>query len=345
MGTGDMAFKVKATPPAINEKIRQAFHHDLAQWYERSARDLPWRRTLDPYAIAVSELMLQQTQVVTVIPYFERWLKKFPDWHTLAEAPEQDLLKAWEGLGYYTRVRNLQKLARQVMERGGQLPSSAGELRALAGIGPYTAGAISSLAFGQRAALVDGNVMRVFARVFAWSGDLADRSVQQAMWHLAEALLPAAEACARHNSALMELGATLCTPRQPQCLICPLRGICQATEPELLPIKTRIAIELKREVLALIEDHGRWWLEPGPASGRLMGFWRFPELDAETMQVGSLQAQFTYGITRYRVRLSAYRATWKTLSTASGRWFTPAEMMDIPMSSAGGRLRASVQNL
>ena len=254
------------------------------------------------------------------------------------------MLKAWEGLGYYTRARNLQKLAREVVEKGGLLPTLPEELVKLSGIGPYTAGAVASLAFGQRAALVDGNVMRVFARVFNCRDNIAERATQQAMWLLAKELLPDAGACARHNSALMELGATVCTPAKPQCLLCPLQSICQAEEPEKLPIKSKTTIEQREERIAIIQEKGCWWLEPGPKRGRLAGFWRFPEFVEETMNLGSKVAEFTYGITRYRIRLTAHAAQWKGLPSADGRWFTPAELEQTTLAAAQGRLRKLIMS-
>lgn len=305
---------------------------------------MPWRRTQDAYAIVVSEFMLQQTQVATVIPYYERWLRQFPSWATLAQAPETVVIKAWEGLGYYTRARNLHRLAQAVMERGGQLPETAVELQQLPGIGPYTAGAVASLAFGQKAALVDGNVMRVFARVWNWGEDIAQSATQREMWRVAEALLPEASDCAVHNSALMELGATVCTPRQPRCLLCPLQLICQAEEPERLPVKSRAQTVEIAEQIAVIEQEGRWWLEQSQEPGRLRGFWRFPVWSEKTMGVTKAApvAQFTYGITKYRVRLVAVGAFWKKSVVVSGGWFTLAEMEKLTMPAAHRRLRSVI---
>ncbi len=317
-----------------------AFHRDLAAWYARVKRDLPWRRTADPYAITVSEFMLQQTQVATVIPYYERWLCAFPGWAALAAAAPEKVIKQWEGLGYYQRARNLQKLAQSVAAlSGARLPETVEELRALPGIGPYTAGAIASLALGKRAALLDGNVIRVFARVFGIEEEVGRRDVQLRMWALAEALLPAAAQCADHNSSLMELGALVCTPLNPSCLLCPLNKVCKVPGTRL-PNKAARAVERREEHVAVIVHKGRWWCEQAPEKGRLGGFWRFPHFDKVTMVRGARLAAFPYAITKYRVSLTAWAATFKNKKSPSpGRWCSRAEMEALSMPSAHRRLR------
>jgi len=332
----------------IDAALRKAFHRDLAAWYQGAKRDLPWRRTTDPYAIAVSEFMLQQTQVATVIPYYHRWLELFPTWQRLAEAPTEAVVKAWEGLGYYARARNLQKLAQTVAgPLGGILPLEVEELRKLPGIGPYTAGAIASLALRRRAALLDGNVIRVFARVFAIGEDVGQRVTQEKLWRIAEGLLPTApaEACADHNSSLMELGALVCTPLKPGCLICPLRAVCRAPDPETLPRKAPKMVERLEEEIAVIEKDGRYWCEPGPAKGRLAGFWRFPAFDPATMVKEKQLVDFQYSITKYRVRLTGWSARFKggAKGDAAGRWLSREEMEKLTMSSAQRRLRDALR--
>nr|MDQ2644694.1 A/G-specific adenine glycosylase [Myxococcota bacterium] len=214
----------------------------LLRWYDRTRRELPWRETRDPYAIWVSEVMLQQTQVKTVIPYFERWLARFPGVRELSRAEEAEVLHAWQGLGYYSRARALKRAAELVVERhGGQLPSKSSELTALPGIGPYSAGAIASIAYGERVPVVDGNVIRVLTRVFALRGDPAKAPLRRELWRRAEELVPAARP-GDHNQALMELGATVCVPEKPRCGECPLSEHCRgyagglaARLPELAP--------------------------------------------------------------------------------------------------------------
>jgi len=201
----------------------------LLEWYGRFSRDLPWRRTRDPYAIWVSETMLQQTRVETVLPYYARFLRELPDVASLAEATEERVLALWSGLGYYRRARMLHAAAKAVAEdHGGRLPRSPEELRQLEGVGAYTAGAIASIAFGKRAALVDGNVARVLARLFAVEEDVKSAAGAGQVWALAEELVTSVNGPAGDwNQALMELGAMVCTPREPRCAECPVSADCQ----------------------------------------------------------------------------------------------------------------------
>ncbi len=206
----------------------EALRAALLRWYEANKRDLSWRKTRDPYAIWVSEVMLQQTQVITVEAYYQRWMARFPSVTALANAPLEDVLSMWSGLGYYRRARSLHQAAQQVVaEHGGALPADVNALRALPGIGAYTAGAIASIAFGLPAPLVDGNVERILARWFCVEDDPKAGPQQRRFWALAEALLDRADPGA-FNQALMELGATVCTPKQPACLLCPVRAHCGA---------------------------------------------------------------------------------------------------------------------
>lgn len=254
----------------------------LLDWFDAHRRELPWRREpRDPYRVWLAEIMLQQTQVATVIPYFERWLERFPTLRALAEAPLDDVLKRWEGLGYYSRARNLHRAARQVVfESGGVIPDTASGLRELPGIGPYTAGAIASLAFNRDEPLVDGNVKRVLGRLFA--GD--DRTATVAgLWALAEALLPPGRAGA-FNEALMDLGATVCAPAAPRCMMCPVRDACAAFgagDPEAFPPKrARPGVPHRHVGTAIITDSaGRLLLAQRERRGLLGGLWEFPSTD------------------------------------------------------------------
>ena len=202
----------------------------LLAWYRQNKRTLPWRDHPDPYAVWVSEIMLQQTRVETVIPYFERWMRLFPAINDLAKASEHDVLNAWEGLGYYSRARNLHKAARIVAEKyNGELPYNLDDLRALPGIGRYTVGAIASMAFGMDAPTLDGNLRRVFARLFDVTEPADSPAGEKILWSLAAEHLPKGQA-GDYNQALMDLGAAICLPRNPRCLICPLMKMCKARE-------------------------------------------------------------------------------------------------------------------
>lgn len=256
--------------------------------YRRDRRDLPWRRTRDPYAIWVSEIMLQQTRVQTVIPYWERWMARFPTVRALAAAPLDDVLAAWAGLGYYSRARNLHAGARAVTTaHGGALPRRASELREVPGIGPYTAGAIASIAYGERAPLVDGNVARVLARVFAIEHDIKSSAGQRALWQRAGELmtaLPAEHAPGDLNQGLMELGATLCSPTSPRCLVCPLAAQCTAARTgrhDELPVVAARKKESELPVLARaalwMADGNRVVLARRTPEGLFGGLWELPQ--------------------------------------------------------------------
>jgi A/G-specific adenine glycosylase len=208
---------------------RRRFRASLLEWYRRHGRELPWRTTDDPYHILVSEIMLQQTQVDRVLPKYYEWLEKFPSLAALADAPEHDVATTWRPLGYNVRPMRLQSIAREAVTRfGGRLPSDEATLRSFKGIGRYTAGAIRSFAFGERAAILDTNVARVLYRVFIGTGDRASHAMKQHLWRVSEALVPH-----RHvfdfNQALMDLGATVCAPRKPRCLVCPLARMCRSS--------------------------------------------------------------------------------------------------------------------
>jgi A/G-specific adenine glycosylase len=294
----------------------------VVEHYDRVRRDLPWRRTRDPYAIWVSEIMLQQTRVQTVIPYWERWMARFPTVSALAEAPLDDVLAAWAGLGYYSRARNLHAGAREVDGRfGGALPSRAADLRAVPGIGPYTAGAIASIAFGERAPLVDGNVARVLARVFAIGDDIKSTAGHKALWAAAGALmraLPDAAAPGDLNQGLMELGATICAPAQPRCLACPLVRECAAARdgrqdelPVIAARKKESDLPLIERTLVWIEEAGEIVLARRAPEGLFGGLWELPPLEvADALGVTIDRAPVAFHdqtLTHRRLRIAVVR--------------------------------------
>jgi len=320
-----------------------ALRRKLAAWYATAARDLPWRRTRDPYAIALSEIMLQQTQVVTVIPYYGRWLKAFPTWTALAAAKEHDVLKAWEGLGYYRRARNFHALAKAVAARGGSLPRTEEGLLALPGIGPYTAAAIGSIAFGLPLAVLDGNVMRVLTRVLALGDDIARPQTRDKLQAIADEFLDKRHPSA-HNQAVMELGATVCLPRKPMCLICPLNSECRGqSHAEDFPVKSRVAQEKRSETVAVIARGHAFYCEEVPPGKPWHGLWRFPDFDATRMIEIEPIAQIKYGITKYAVTMQALRARWKNRVPPGGSYLTLAQMQKLAFAAPHKKLARQLE--
>ncbi len=262
------------------------FSKELLTWYKANKRDLPWRANRDPYRVWVSEIMLQQTRVDTVIPYYNRFMDKFPSVKALAEAPEEEVLKCWEGLGYYSRARNLQAGARMVMElHGGAIPDDTEAVSKLKGVGPYTTGAIMSIAFGRPEPAVDGNVMRVLSRYFCLEDDIAKPATRTGIEKLAKSLIPKGEA-GDFNQALMELGALVCTPKSPGCLPCPVMEQCAgrlAGREAELPVKTK-AKPPREELRAAVivrgsgELEGKILVRRRPEQGLLAGMWELPHV-------------------------------------------------------------------
>ena len=257
----------------------------ILKWYAANRRPLPWRMDPTPYHTWIAEIMLQQTRIEAVIPYYERFLLELPELSALASVPEDRLLKLWEGLGYYSRVRNLQKAAQIVMKHyGGALPASAAELKKLPGIGEYTAGSIASIAFGLPEPAVDGNVLRVMTRLFACSDDIAAPEIKRAVTTLLRAHYPSGEDAALLTEGIMELGETVCLPNGlPRCEACPLCGICRAhltgTE-RSYPVKSaKKPRRTEEKTVFLLRCNGRYALRKRPASGILAGLWEFPNID------------------------------------------------------------------
>ena len=267
----------------VAPKAAAAFAAALVDWQKRHGRnDLPWQNTTDAYRIWLSEVMLQQTQVGTVIPYFERFLGRFPDVAALAAASEDEVLTLWAGLGYYSRGRNLHRAARDVVSRfGGRFPEERALLEELPGVGRSTAAAIASFAYGRREAILDGNVKRVLARFHAVDGDPTKKDVERKLWELAEAALPA-RGMERYTQAIMDLGATICTRSAPACERCPVAEACEARaqgrQDELPGRKPRKAVPRRDTVMLLLARSGKWMLVQRPAPGIWGGLWSFPEM-------------------------------------------------------------------
>ena len=254
----------------------------LLAWYHANKRTLPWRGPAQrsAYAVWVSEIMLQQTRVETVIPYFEKWMQLFPDIQALASASEQDVLNVWEGLGYYSRARNLHRAAKIVAdEYNGEIPRDLDDLHHLPGIGRYTLGAIASIAFGMDMAALDGNIKRVYARIFDLEEPVDSSAGEKTLWEIAERNLPEGHA-GDYNQALMDLGATICVPRNPRCLICPVMKLCKArqngTQEQRPVMKPKKDVPHYVQAAGVIVERGRVLLAQRPSKGLLGGMWEFP---------------------------------------------------------------------
>ncbi len=264
---------------------KERIHRNLLKWFEKYGRDLPWRKTHDPYAIWVSEIMLQQTQVATVIPYYQKFLKSFPTVHHLARATLSKVLKVWEGLGYYSRARNLHQASQMVLNSfDGKVPDTLKDLLSLPGIGQSTAGAILSFAYNKEAAILDGNAKRVLSRLFAVSGNPVRGKTENLLWKISESLIPKGRSNS-FNQALMDLGSMICTPRDPLCARCPFCHLCKAYllgKPESYPLRTlKKIIPHISAISAVIQRDGNVLLHRRPPKGLLGGLWEFPNWTTE----------------------------------------------------------------
>lgn len=318
---------------------RVAFRKALSTWFSKHGRDYPWRRTHDPYQVLVSEVMLQQTQIATVLGkgYYTRFLSEFPDMETLAAANDAPLLKAWEGLGYYRRARMLRDTARAVIaHHSGKFPHEMDQLLKLPGIGRYTAGALRAFAFGLPAVVVDGNVIRVLARVMDFP-DAVDESAGLKTIHAwAEELADARQPRVYH-SALMELGQTICRPGVPDCLACPVSRFCRAGNPSALPLKSRkVAVTAVDEHALWLRDSDGRLLLHHEAGKRRTGLWKLPLRGAAEIRRLPLLAEHRYAITRYRVRLSVHdgNAPGTRFPVLPGdAWVDPQEIPSLAMAA------------
>jgi A/G-specific adenine glycosylase len=341
----------------------------LLAWYGRHARDLEWRRSRDPYRVWVSEIMLQQTQVATVADYFPRFLAAFPTVTALAAADEEQVLRLWEGLGYYRRARQLHRAAKVIVaDHRGRFPDDVEAVRNLPGIGRYTAGAILSIAFDARQPILEANTVRLFSRLIAYRDDPRSKAGESLLWRLAEELLPR-NGSSQFNQALMELGSLVCTPRTPACKSCPVRSLCPTHEQglqESIPLpKSKPRIEAVREVLLVVRQRDRVLLRRREAQERWAGLWDFPRFEIEaagvswsdgivqklassTGVVAEIAAPLTtikHGVTRFRITLDCH---WADCLRAprrlpSGvRWLRPSQLADYPLSTTGRQVAVAV---
>ena len=312
------------------QKVR-AFRRSLLRWYRRHGRDLPWRQTRDPYAILVSEFMLQQTQVAAVIPYYNEWLRRFPDFAALARAPESDILHGWQGLGYYTRARNLHAVAKTVQRcHGGRFPLNIAATSALPGIGRYTANAVATFAFDQAVPIVETNTVRVLARLFDLHAPTDRAAGRGKLWKLAGVLVPKYSA-RTYNSALVDLGALICSPRQPKCRICPVKRFCRAEDPETLPVKRTPPPTLRlTEHYAFIATQKKILLQQ--ANGRWHGMWILPSLRRRSENQRPVYRSI-FPFTNHRVALNVYALRPRKIANRSQRWIRVDSLESIPVPS------------
>jgi A/G-specific adenine glycosylase len=365
----------------VEPEIRRTIRRALLKWYGRRRRDLPWRRSRDPYRVWVSEIMLQQTQVETVKPYFRRFLRRFPSVRALAEAPADAVMKAWEGLGYYARARNLRRAAKIISsEFGGRWPESPEELMKLPGIGRSTAGAISSIAFDHDAPALDGNVARVLCRIFRVRRNPRESRTQKTLWDMAQELLPTGHA-GDFNQALMDLGATVCVPRNPRCALCPLAALCLARahgEQDKLPVKTkRKPLPHYDVAVGVIRRGKRLLIDRRKPEGLLGGLWEFPggkrkeneslercltrevreELGIRVKVVRPLMS-IPHAYTHFRITLHVYECRYvsacpehsrrgrpRAIGCAEWRWVRPDELDRYAFPSANRKVIVALQSV
>jgi A/G-specific adenine glycosylase len=339
----------------------------LLQWFKEKGRDLPWRRTTDPYAIWVSEIMLQQTQVTTVIPYYQYFLKSFPTIRHLAKANLSKVLKVWEGLGYYSRARNLHRASQIVLNRfHGIIPDNLKDLLSLPGIGRSTAGAILSFAFQKEASILDGNAKRVISRLFAVSGSPGERKTEQLLWEISDSLIPKGYSNP-FNQALMDLGSMICVPKEPQCSGCPLRDVCKGRasgHPERYPPKKlKRVIPHKKAVSAVIKKDGKVFLRQRPPAGLLGGLWEFPNWKIErekgirlrlrdyikkdmgmTAEVKEFTGTFRQTYSHFKLTLQVYHC--KAIGgRGKGNWVAIQNLHLLPMARIHRRIALQLRNV
>ena len=354
---------MKASDPT---RKRNDFPSRLLGWYDRRRRDLPWRRTSDPYGVWISEVMLQQTTVATVVPRYERWMKEYPDMGALAAASPRKVLKSWQGLGYYARARNLHKAARIISEKyGGRIPDSRDVLLKLPGFGPYTSAAVISLAYGKPFPVIDANVRRVVMRlalIHGQAGAAKDKAVMTFLRPLFSEKRPG-----DFNQAMMELGALVCRPQTPLCLLCPVLDFCKAYragEQEVIPAPRKRASRRIEAVVGIIREGGKFLIQQRPSSGLLADLWEFPggkRKPGETL-TGTLRREIReelgaaisgirpfitvrHSYTEFRVTLHAFRCSLRKPLKTGGlktRWVTLRAMRQYPFPSGSARI---VENL
>ncbi len=350
----------------LSAKSIATLQKNLLDWFDREKRSMPWRDTRDPYRILVSEMMLQQTQVKTVIPYYERWVAAFPTVHKLAAAREARVLKLWEGLGYYSRARNLHRAAKQIVkDHAGDVPNTLDAILTLPGVGRYTAGAVLSIAHDKSIPVLDGNVKRVLSRWFCLDENGQNKASENKLWQTAERLIPGRRA-GDFNQAVMELGATLCLPQNPLCLLCPVHTACEAkkqgVQERYPPAKIRTPTKKITVSAAVIRRNGKIYIQKRPQKGLMGGLWEFPggkiekqetpedglvrEIREELGVEVSLKEKFMtvkHSYTQFRVTLHVFLCTLtkgrlRPTSCDAWKWVPLAEMDRYPFPAANAKI-------
>jgi A/G-specific adenine glycosylase len=354
--------------PELSKDWKARFRRRLRAWYRKHRRVLPWRESRDPYRVWVSEVMLQQTQVATVRDYFTRFVQRFPTIEALAAADEQDVFRAWEGLGYYRRARQMHAAAKTIVrEHGGEFPSQVESIIRLPGIGRYTAGAIASIAFDRPAPILEANTERLYARLVAYRGDPATSDGKRTLWAVAESLVPQ-KGAGEFNQALMELGSLICTPREPRCDACPVADLCAAhvrnLSDKIPPPKRRQEYESVHEAAVVVRKNGKLLLRQCGERERWAGLWDFPRVpvvrhNGETVESviarevaerfgASIEPQehlatIKHGVTRFRITLDCYAAKLHRQRTAQNgsnglRWVLLEQLHQFPLSTTGRKI-------
>ena len=360
----------EASDSIHDDRWKQSFRRKLLAWFAHQARDLPWRRTRDPYAIWVSEVMLQQTQVATVIPYFERFLAEFPTISALAAADEQRVLRLWEGLGYYRRARQLHKAAKEMVERhDGRFPRDPAAVRRLPGIGRYTAGAVLSIAFDAREPILEANSRRLLARLLPLWTDPTTKAAEQRLWDWAAELVPKKQA-GSFNQALMELGSQVCRPSDPACSDCPVQELCPTFQhgwQDQLPVrKPTQRLERVRHACVVVRRGIHVLLRRCGETERWAGMWDFPRFEIAAKQEAALKRELIekvkqataitirperklttiqHGVTRFQITLLCYEASWVADGPTQEelRWVELAELHQYPLNVTGRRIVKQLQ--
>lgn len=355
--------KAASSTDRLSDARRSSLRRVWLEWYSQEHRALPWRESRDAYRIWISESMLQQTRVQTVLNYWPRFVERFATIAELAQSSEEEVLGLWSGLGYYSRARKLREAAIAVMEEhGGEFPRTREEALALPGVGPYTAGAVLSIAYDLPEPLVDGNVQRVFCRLFGLDDLVGSTTLKKRLWFLAEQMVTAGDRAGDWNQAVMELGATVCTPKSPSCEDCPLRRSCVARREERqaqlprMPEK-RPPTEVKLRIY-LVEADGRLLLEQRPSKGQMANMWQFPTVELPEDEKGALHlfpgqlaigeglrdhedlGSLRHSITRYRIQAQVQRASLSGELHRSWRWFDPAELSELALTGMARKVLA-----